>query len=206
MSYTISGNYVASCSCAVVCGCPVDASPRDARGGSECRGVAVFHVDEGRLDDVDLSGTDFAFYNLFPANLTSGGWTVGVVVDTAASDAQAQALERILSGQEGGPFGELAQFIGTYRGMERGAVRLADGDKPSLTVEGRSEVQYEPALGLDGSPTVVKNAMFAFAPEYTIGRTTGRSEAFGLTFEPDYGEAAQFTYASEGGDSVRGRA
>jgi len=175
-------------------------------GGSECRGVAVFHVAEGRLDDVDLSGIDFAFYNLFPSNLTSGNWTVGLIVDSAASDEQAQSVERIVSGREGGPFGELAQFIGTYSGMERASLGLADGDKSSLTVAGHSEVRFEPALGLDGSPTTVKNAMFGFAPEYTIGRATGRSEAFGLTFEPAYGEAAEFVFASEGGDATRGRA
>ena len=206
MTYSISGSYVGGCSCANICGCPVDAPPKDTMGGSECRGVFVFHVSEGRLDDIDLSGTDFAFYNLFPSNLTSGDWTVGLIVDTAASDEQAQALERILSGQEGGPFGDLAQFIGTYRGMERGTVRMMTGDKPSLTVQGHSEVQFEPALGLDGSPTTVKNAMFAFAPEYTIGRTTGRSQAFGETFEPAYGEAAEFAFSTEGGEAVRGRA
>lgn len=205
MSYSISGEYVASCSCAVICGCPVDASPRDASGGGECRGVAVFHVADGRLDQVDLSGTDFAFYNLFPSNLTSGNWTVGLVVDSGASDEQAQALERIVSGQEGGAFGQLAQFIGTYSGMERASLGLTAGDKPSLTVDGRSEIQFEPALGLDGSPTTVKNAMFGFAPEFKIGRTTGRSEAFGLAFEPAYGEAAQFAFQSEGDETVRGR-
>jgi hypothetical protein len=206
MSYSISGSYLASCSCAAICGCPVDALPKDSEGGSECRGVAVFHVAEGSLDDVDLSGTDFAFYNLFPSNLTSGNWTVGVIVDSAASDDQAQALERILSGREGGPFGELAQFIGTYRGMERGSLGMAGGEKSSLTVNGHSEIQFEPNLGLDGSPTTVKNAMFGFAPEYTIGHTTGRSEAFGMTFEPAYGETAEFVFASEGAEPVRGRA
>ncbi|GAB2864464.1 hypothetical protein GCM10027074_34750 [Streptomyces deserti] len=35
------------------------------------------------------------------------------------SDEQADALERILSGREGGPFGQLTQFYGEYLGMER---------------------------------------------------------------------------------------
>jgi hypothetical protein len=205
MSYSISGTYVASCSCAMVCGCPMDASPKDSKGGSECRSATVFHVDDGQLGDVDLSGTDFALYAMFPANLTSGGWTVGIVVDNGASDEQAQAIERIMSGQEGGPFGELAQFIGTYRGMERAGVRLTDGNKPGLIVDGHSEVQYEPSLGLDGTATTVKNAMFGFAPEYTVGRTNGRSDAFGLTFDAAYGESAEFVYSSEEKGTVRAR-
>jgi hypothetical protein len=197
---------MASCSCAALCGCPVDAQPKDAAGGSECRGVAVFHIADGRLDEVDLSGVDFAFYNLFPSNLTSGNWKVGVVVDSGASDAQAEAVGRILSGQEGGTFGELAQFVGEFLGTERGRVTLSDGDKPALSVEGHSELEFEAARGADGTPTTVKNAMFGFAPEFQVGRTSGRSSAFGLSFEPSYGESADFTFTSEKAEAaVAGR-
>lgn len=206
MTYSISGHYVASCSCAVVCGCSVDAQPRDAQGGTECRGTAVFHIADGRLDDVDLSGVDFAFYNWFPSHLTAGGWKVGVVVDTDASEEQAAAVVRILSGEEGGPFGELAQFIGEFVGTERAAVSLTDGEHPGLSVAGHTELSYQPLLGADGTPTTVKNAMFGFAPEYGIGSATGRSDAFGLSFEPAYGEAADFVFASEQeAGAVKGR-
>ncbi|MDQ0787763.1 DUF1326 domain-containing protein [Streptomyces sp. B3I8] len=197
MTYSISGHYIAGCSCAVICGCPVDAQPRDARGGTECRGTAVFHIADGRLDEVDLSGVDFAFYNLFPSNLTAGDWKVGVVIDTAASDAQADAVGRILSGQEGGPFGELAQFIGEFLGTERGAVSLSGGEQRGLSVEGHTQLTYEPLRGADGTPTTVTNAMFGFAPEYGIGKATGSSDAFGLSYEPSYGEEADFVFASE---------
>jgi hypothetical protein len=88
-------------------------------------------------------------YNLLPSNLTSSNWTIGLVVDSAASDEQASSVEKILSGQEGGPFGELAQFIGTYAGMERANVSIAGGEKPSATIEGKSEIQFQPVLGVD---------------------------------------------------------
>ncbi|MET8544995.1 DUF1326 domain-containing protein [Kitasatospora sp. NPDC004799] len=197
MTYSISGNYLQSCSCAVVCGCSVDAQPRDPKGGTECRGATVFHIAEGHLNDTDLAGVDFAFYNLFPSHLTAGDWKVGVVIDNGASDAQADALGRILSGAEGGTFGELAQFIGEFLGTERGEVSLTDGDAPSLEVAGHSRVTYEPLLGADGTPTTVRNAMFGLSAEYGIGRTSGTSEAFGLTFEPSYGEKADFVYSSD---------
>jgi hypothetical protein len=197
MTYTISGSYVAGCSCAEICGCPVDAMPRDAHGGTQCRGVAVFHIADGSLDLTDLSGVDFAFYNLFPSHLTSGDWKVGLVIDTDASDEQSAAVERILSGQEGGAFGELAQFVGEFLGTERGKVTLSDGERPGLSVEGHSELTFEAKRGPDGSPTTVKNAMFGFAPEYEIGKTTGSSNAFGLTFEPGYGERGDFAFSSE---------
>jgi hypothetical protein len=197
MSWTISGTYVAGCSCAVLCSCPYDGQPRNAEGGTDCLGTAVFHVADGNLDEVDLSGADFAFYNYFPSNLTSGNWKVGLVVDSAAGDEQANALERILSGREGGPFGQLSQFYGEYLGMERAKVSLTDGERPGLRVEGRTELSYEPLTGPDGSSTKIKNAMFGFASEFEVGSSSGRSDAFGLSYEASYGETADYVFSSE---------
>ncbi|WP_328967452.1 DUF1326 domain-containing protein [Streptomyces sp. NBC_00239] len=197
MTWSISGNYLAGCSCAMVCGCAVDAKPHDPQGREECLGCAAFHVADGRLDDVDLSGVTFAFYNHFPSNLTAGNWKVGIVVDEGASDEQVDALERVLSGREGGAFGELSQFYGEYLGVERASVSLTDGEKPRLSVGGKTELAFEPLRGADGGPTTVKNAMFGFSPEFTLGRTTGTSSAFGLSFEPEYGEKSDYTFSSE---------
>ena len=102
MCWEMSGTYVGNCTCQLICPCPVDGMPTGPDG--ECRGLNVFHIAKGNLDDTDLSGVDFAFLNWFPTDLTAGGWKVGAVVDDAATDAQAGALETILRGQAGGPF------------------------------------------------------------------------------------------------------
>jgi hypothetical protein len=197
MTWSISGSYLGGCSCAVVCGCAVDAKPHDPQGREECVGCTAFHVAEGHLDDVDLSGVDFAFYNHFPSNLTSGDWKIGLVVDDRASDAQTDALERIVSGREGGAFGELSQFFGEYLGLERASISLSDGEKPRLSIAGKTQLEFEALRGPDGGPTTMKNAMFGFAPEFTLGRTRGTSQAFGLSFEPEYGEHSDYTFSSE---------
>lgn len=139
----------------------------------------------------------FALYNHFPSNLTSGNWKIGLVVDEGATDEQAQGIERIVSGQEGGPFGEFVPLIGEYLGMERASVRYSDGDTPSASVGDKTEFNFEPVRGGDGSPTTVKNAMFGFAPEFQVGRASGRSSAFGIGFDASYGEAAEFEFSSE---------
>jgi len=167
--------------------------------------VAVFHVADGSLDEVDLSNVNFAFYNYWPSNVSAGNWKVGVVVDDAASDEQTQALNRILSGQEGGAFGDLAQLIGEFLGTERGTVSFSDGETPTGAVGGKTEIRFEPHRGLDGRPTTVKNAAYAFASEYRIGTSTGRSDAFGLPFSPSYGEHADFEFSSQAEETVRGR-
>ena len=204
MAYTIAGTYVAACNCKLVCPCPVDGPPTGAN--DECIGSAVFAIRRGNLDDVDLSGVNFAFYNHFPSNLSAGNWKVGIVVDEGASDEQAQALERIVSGQEGGPFGEFAALVGDYLGMERAGVTFSDGDTGSGEVAGKTRFSFEGFRGLDGSPTTERNAMFGFAPEFRIGRASGQSNAFGLSFDASYGEMAEFEFSTEAEAATKPRA
>ena len=194
MAWRMSGTYVANCNCQLLCPCPVDAPPTGPDG--QCRGLAVFHVREGNLDGTDLSGTTFAFANLFPSNLTSGNWKFGIIVDESASDDQAQALERILHGEEGGPFADFAPLFGEWLGMERARVEFSDGDTPSGTV-GDASIRFEPLDGPAGGHTTVKNAMYGFAPEFRVGRAPGSSNWFGLDFEGVYGETADYEFASE---------
>ncbi len=96
--------------------------------------------------------------------------------------------------------------FGEYLGMRRASITFQNGETPSATVSGMTEIGFEPARGPDGNPTTVKNAMFGFAPEFEIGTATGRSDAFGLTFDPIYGETAEFEFSSEEAGEVHGRA
>jgi hypothetical protein len=194
MSWEMSGTYVGNCNCQLICACPVDGVPTGPNG--ECRGVNVFHIASGKLEDTDLSGVDFAFCNWFPTNLTGGGWKVGVVIDDGASEAQASALESILRGEAGGPFADFAALYGEFLGVERAKVTFSDGDTPSASVAA-SSFALEPLPGPGGGITTVKNAMFGFAPEFQIGKASGRSDLFGLDFEGVYAESADYTFASE---------
>ena len=195
MSWEMSGKYVASCSCALICPCPVDSPPTGPDG--ECRGSAVFHIASGKSDDTDLSGVDFAFANLFPSNLTAGNWKVGVVVDEGATDEQANALERILHGDAGGPFADFAALYGEWLGVERARITFNDGEAPTASVGERASLTFESLPGPGGGVTTVKNAMYGFAPEYLIGKGSGHSDLFGLDFDGVYGETADFMFGSE---------
>jgi hypothetical protein len=196
MAWKISGTYLANCSCNLICPCPVDGPPTSEDG--QCRGDGVFHIAEGSLDDTDLSGVDFAYVNLFPKNLTAGGWKFGIVVDEGASDEQANALERIIKGEEGGPFADFAALTDEWLGMERAPVSLSDGDRPSASI-GDSSCTFEPLSGPEGSDTQtsVSNAMFGFAQEFRIGRAPGKMSNLGIEFEGIYGETADYEFASD---------
>jgi len=204
MAWSMSGTYLANCNCNVVCPCPVGHAPSSESG--ECLGVGIFHVDSGDCDGVDLSGLNAALYNHFPGVLTDGNWKVGVVLDDAASDEQLDAIDRIFRGKEGGAFAELSALYGEYLGTERGSIAYNDGDKPSGSVGGESELSFEPVLGPDGNPTTMKNAAFGFAPEFKIGTGSGKSDKWGMSFDSNYAEAAAFEFGSEmGEDAPTGR-
>ena len=83
---------------------------------------------------------------------------------------------------------------------------FSDGEAPTGAVGDKTEIRFEPNRGVDGRPTTVKNAAYGFAPEYRIGTSTGRSDAFGLPFTPSYGEHADFEFSSQAEETVHGRA
>ena len=200
MTWQLQGDYVAACSCNLICPCPVDGVPTDPQGKGECRGVAVFKVDTGSLNETDLSGTAFALVNYFPANISAGNWKLGVVVADSASDEQVDALGRVLGGQEGGPFADFAALVGENLGVQRGKVTF---EKTGGSIDGNS-FSYEPQQGLDGSNVEVTGAPFAFASPYGIGKTSGHVDLLGVSFDSNYGEAAHFTYSDQSSEHVRG--
>jgi hypothetical protein len=201
MAYSISGTYVASCDCRLVCPCPVDGTPTGPN--DQCHGAAVFRIDRGSLDDVELGGTSFALLNYFPGNISSGNWAVSIVVNEGATDDQAKALETIVSGQAGGPFAEFAPLIAEYKGMSRGAIEVSE---KGAKIGGVGNFTYDQLTGPDGGPTVTRNAMFGFVPEFRIGRTSGSYKGVNADVNASYGESGDFEYTSEMTGEIHPRA
>jgi hypothetical protein len=154
----------------------------------------VHDVTDGNLDDVDLSGVRVAMEYVAPSNISGGNLKIGIVVDSGASDDQADALATIFKGDAGGMFGDFAPLFGEWTGVERADISFSGGDEPSARVGG-VDVNFTAFRGGDGGLTTVSNAMFGFAPDFTIGQSSGTSQAFGESFEANYGEAATFEYS-----------
>lgn len=192
MAYRIAGTYVSHCNCQQVCGCAWDQPPTGPDG--KCRGIIVFHVDEGDLDGTDLSGVNMAAFFYIPEHF-SAGFDMGLVVDEGASDEQADALGQIFEGNAGGPFEEFAGVRSDWLGVERDRITFSDGEEPSATI-GDTEVRFEAFRGQDGQPSSASNAPFGFAPVFTLGRSSGRSGLFGQEFDANYGEAAEYEFST----------
>ena len=55
MGYQLRGTYLTHCDCMQICPCSVDEKPTGRDG--QCHGLVVVNIDNGSLDDTDLSGT-----------------------------------------------------------------------------------------------------------------------------------------------------
>lgn len=190
MAYRIKGAYVTNCNCRLVCPCPMDGMPTGPNG--ECRGVVVFQIADGHLDDITLSGVAFAFYNVFPSNFLSGRWKIQLVIDEGASEEQAAAIERIFTGQEGGFFADFVPLVEEVRPTERVPITFTHGAKPSATIGATSTIGFEPAAAPNGAVTTVKDPPIGFAAEYKLGKGAGSSAGPFGSFEHVYGETAEF--------------
>jgi hypothetical protein len=194
MAYLIRGTNLGNCHCHDVCPCNLNMQPNGP--GGECMGWMVLHIAEGHKDDLDLAGIDVALVYTIPGVPGEGGWRIGIVVDTEASDEQAEALEAIFTGQDGGPWGEFSGLFADYMGLQRARVTFSDGDTPSGSVEGSGELSFEPLRDMEGKPTMLVNSAFGMGPNLGMGQGSGHVEAFGLSFDSSWGELTEVEFAS----------
>ncbi len=101
--WRFEAEYIKNCNCAPGCPCDFWAPPTYGT----CEGLAGFKVLEGHYGETDLAGVIFMVALYWPGPLHLGGGTFQAYVDERASEAQRNAILKIMSGREGGPWMEL---------------------------------------------------------------------------------------------------
>lgn len=163
MTYQLNGTYLESCNCDVVCPCTTSGltAPADHE---RCQVTLAFHVDSGQIDGVDVSDRSVVLFADAPQVMADGGWQVGLYIDASASDAQADALGRVFSGQAGGPMGALAPLVGQVLGVERVPITYRDaGRRHSVSVGEAIDIEIDdrvaPQFG-DRGPVMALTGVF----------------------------------------------
>ena len=120
----IEGQGYEYCNCDFGCGCNFGGFPNSKDGS--CRSLTGWTIARGQCGDVDLAGVKLAVIFSWPKAIHEGNGQTVLIVDTKASDAQAQALRRIWEGGLGGiPF----ELLGpTYK--------IVDVVRAPITIEG----------------------------------------------------------------------
>lgn len=105
--WEIRGEYVECCNCSVPCQCLWHEAPDD----DICNAGVFWTIDEGHYGDVSLDGLTAGMLLDQEGILFEGGWNVVLVLDEAATEEQAAALQTVFSGEAGGLFGALAGMV-----------------------------------------------------------------------------------------------
>jgi len=102
MAYTdwiIKGPKIGACNGDYGCPCEFNGKP----SFGTCEGLEAHRIDEGYFGDTRLDGLIVAAWYCWPGPVHEGGGTVQGIIDKRASGAQAQALFKILGGEEQEP-------------------------------------------------------------------------------------------------------
>jgi hypothetical protein len=186
MAWQIEGTYFETCSCEVVC--PCTASLALGATYDRCRVTLVFHVASGDVEGTDVGGLTVAALADTPKVMTDGNWKLGVFIDAAASDEQAEKLGAVFSGQLGGPMEALGPLIGENLGVERAPIEVREeGLTHSIRIGDAVDFEIEDVVpfGVEtGEPARLVGIFHPAGSELTVSRATrSQISAFGIEFE-----------------------
>ncbi len=169
-NWSLKGNYFESCTCDLICPCITLKPPTTGT----CTALLGWHIDEGHLDDTDLSNLEVSMFLQAPGLLTEGGFKVALYIDERASEAQAKAIEELYSGAHGGHLGVVASLVGEVVSVKQAPIDYrVDGKTRSLKVGDVGSSVVHEVEGADGGPVLVSNPPLAIAPgnDITISDT-----------------------------------
>jgi hypothetical protein len=124
-----------------------------------------WHIEEGSVDGVDVSGRTIAALGHIPGNILKGNWTVRLYVDEQATPQQKEALLSVWTGKKGGPVADLAKLIGKVESIEQVPITFAaEGVKGSIKIGSVVEASLQPFTDASGRPTAIHDSIFSTIP------------------------------------------
>jgi hypothetical protein len=196
-TWKLDGTVLIACNCDYGCPCNFNSLPTHGK----CEGHWTWHVERGRYGDVTLDGLNFTVAVDWPGAIHEGNGKALILVDERADESQRKAIDALVGGDVGGPWGILAWTWPTVDGphavpytLELDGInsRLQAGDAVVL----ESEPIRNPVTGAEVHPGAV-------LPEGIVFKQGdfGSSKAFrvsnGIAFEHPgcYTAVAPFEYA-----------
>jgi hypothetical protein len=200
MSWKLAGSYIETCSCDLVC--PCTASFALAATKDRCKVTLVFAIRDGEVEGTDVSGLTVAAVADAPQVMTDGNWRLGLFIDAAASDEQAEKLGAVFSGALGGPMAALAPLVGENLGAKRVPIEVhEDGLRHSIRIGDAIDFEIEDVVpfGIEsGEPAKLTGLAHPAASELNVARATrSKIDALGIQYEARAGvSTSQFSWAA----------
>jgi hypothetical protein len=200
MSWNLEGTYFETCSCEVVC--PCTASLALGADYDRCRVTLVFNVTRGDVEGTNVSGLKVAAIADTPKVMSDGNWRLGVYLDAAASDEQAEKLGAVFGGQLGGPMEALGPLVGENLGVERAAIEVReDGLRHSVKIGDAIDFEIEDVVSFgveSGEPARLTGIFHPAGSELTISKATrSKINGFGIEYEGKSGfSSSRFAWSA----------
>jgi hypothetical protein len=200
VAWKLQGTYFETCSCEVVC--PCTASLALGADYDYCRVTLVFNVAEGTVDGTDVGGLKVVAIADTPKLMTDGNWRLGVFIDAAASDEQAEKLGAVFSGQLGGPMEALAPLVSESLGVERATIEVReDGLRHSVKIGDAIDFEIEDVVSFgveSGEPVQLVGIGHPVASTLNVAKATrSHINAFGIEYEGKAGfSTSDFSWAA----------
>ncbi len=104
MTYSVGGSYFESCNCDPICPCRMVDGVKGGRSTyGICFGALAWLVEDGHVDDVEISGLAVALVVRYDDDEPGSPWTIVLHVDAAGNDRQRAVLADVFLGRLGGP-------------------------------------------------------------------------------------------------------
>jgi hypothetical protein len=186
MAWKLGGTYFETCSCEVVC--PCTASLALGADYDRCKVTLVFHVVDGDVEGTDVSGLTVAAIGDSPKVMSDGNWRLGVFIDAAATDEQADKLGAVFGGQLGGPMQALAPLVSENLGVQRAPIEVReDGLRHSVRIGDAIDFEIEDVVSYgveSGEPARLSGIFHPAGSELTIAKATrSHINGFGIQYE-----------------------
>lgn len=182
MAWRLEGTYFESCSCDTICPCTWSGLTAKATL-DRCRALLAYHIADGEIQGVDVSGLTFALFLDTPPVMAEGNWRVGVFLDASASEAQAEQLGGVIAGQHGGPPAMLGPLIGEMLGVERVPIDYSDdGRGHHVRIGTSADLAVEDFVAIEGQePVRLENVFHPSNTTLTVApATTTALSTFGI--------------------------
>ena len=119
MDYSISGEFIESCDCYLMCPCWVDDDPDEGH----CTGLFAWQLGErSTIDGVDVAGRTVVSVSTHTGNRRDGGAATALFIDADAGRDQVVLLGQAFGGELGGPLADLAAVSGAV--LQRGRAEI----------------------------------------------------------------------------------
>ncbi|MGO4256722.1 DUF1326 domain-containing protein [Marmoricola sp. RAF53] len=200
MSWNLTGSYVETCSCELMC--PCNLSFDHGATYDYCRVTLAFDIRAGDVDGTDISGRKVVIIADTPKVMTDGNWRLGLYIDEGADQDQFDKLAGVFSGQLGGPMAALAPLVGEILGVERATIEVGeDGLRHTLKVGDVIDFEIEDIVpfGVEtGEPIRFQGMFHPVGDDLTMAEAKRTSiNAYGIAYEGRTGlSKSSFSWAA----------